>query len=62
MSLRDDNQELIALAHNPISHTCTKHMDIQYYYIYDKIASEKIDLQYMLTPKIIANRLTKALI
>jgi len=28
-----DNQGCIALANNPVSHSCTKHIDICYYFI-----------------------------
>ena len=33
VSLKGDNQESIALAHNPVFHTQTKHIDIQHHYI-----------------------------
>ncbi len=33
LSLKRDNQGSIALAHNQVFHTRTKHIDIQHYYI-----------------------------
>lgn len=60
ISLKGDNQRLIALAHNPFFHACMKHIDIQYHDICDEVALGKINLQYMPTSEIIADRLTKA--
>lgn len=36
---KGNNQRFIALAYNPVYHTQTKHIDIQYYYIYNKVAA-----------------------
>lgn len=60
MSLKGDNQGSITLAHHPIFYTYTKHIDIQHHYISDEMALGKIDLQYIPTSEMIANRLTKA--
>ncbi len=38
--LKGDNQGSIALAHNPVFHARTKHIDIQHHYIHDKVAQE----------------------
>lgn len=59
--LKNNNQGSIVLAHNPTYYSKMKHIDIQYYYICDEIVSQKIELSYIPTEKIIANRLTKAL-
>ncbi len=61
MSLKGDNQGSIALAHNPVFHARTKHIDIQHHYIHDEVAPGRIDLQYMPTSEMIADGLTKAL-
>lgn len=45
ISFKNNNQKLIVLAHNPIYYTWTKHIDIQYNYIGDKIATEQINLK-----------------
>lgn len=59
--LRGDNQGLIALAHNPVFHSKTKHIDIQHHYIRDEVTSKRIELSYVPTDQIIADGLTKAL-
>lgn len=60
--LKSDNQGLIVLIHNPFFYFRTKHIDIQYYYIYNKIASQKIKLIYILSKKMITEGFIKALI
>lgn len=61
ISLKGDNQRSIALAHNPVYHARTKHIDIQHHYICDKVAAGRINLQYIPTSEMIADGLTKAL-
>ena len=61
ISLKGDNQGSIALAHNPVFHARTKHIDIQHHYIRDEVASGRIDLQYVPTSEMIADGMTKAL-
>lgn len=61
ISLKGDNQGSIALAHNPIFHSRTKHIEIQYHYIRDEVATQRIQLSYIPTDEMIANNLTKAL-
>lgn len=41
--LKDNNQESIALAHNPVYQAQTKHIDIQHYYICNKVATRQIN-------------------
>lgn len=45
LSLKDDNQGSIALAHNLVFHAQTKHIDMQYHYICDEVVIKRIDLQ-----------------
>lgn len=59
--LKGDNQGSIALAHNPVFHSRTKHIDIQQHYIRDEVASKRIELSYVPTGQMIADGLTKAL-
>ena len=59
--LKGDNQGSIALAHNPVFHSRTKHIDIQHHYIRDEVASKRIELSYVPTEEMIADGLTKAL-
>ena len=59
--LKSDNQGLIALIHNPVFYSRTKHIDIQHHYIQGKMAAQKIKLSYIPTNKMIADSLIKAL-
>ncbi len=60
--LKGDNQGSIALAHNPVFHSKTKHIDIQHHYIRDEVAAQRIQMSYIPTDEMIADGLTKALI
>ncbi len=59
--LKGNNQGSIALAHNPVFHFRTKYINIQYHYIRDEVASQKIKLSYVTTEEMIADGLIKAL-
>lgn len=59
--LKGDNQGSIALAHNPVFHSRTKHIDIQHNYIRDEVVSKRIKISYVPTDQMIADGLTKAL-
>jgi transposase InsO family protein len=59
--LRSDSQGSIALAKNPDHHARTKHIDVQYHFIRQHVASRTIDLQYIGTADMAADILTKAL-
>lgn len=59
--LKGNNQRSIALAHNPVFHSRTKHIDIQHHYIRDEMASKRIELAYVPTDEMIADGLIKAL-
>lgn len=61
ISLKGDNQGPIALTHNPVFHSKTKHINIQYHYIRDKVASQRIKLSYVLREEMITDDFTKAL-
>ncbi len=61
LSLKGDNKGSIALAHNPVFHARTKHIDIQHHYIRDEVATGRVDLQYVPTSEMIADGMTKAL-
>lgn len=59
--LKGYNQGSIALAHNPVFHSRTKHIDIRHHYICDEVAARRIELSYIPTDQMIADGLTKAL-
>lgn len=41
ISVKSNNQRLIAFAHNLIYHTQTKHINIKYHYICNKVAARR---------------------
>jgi hypothetical protein len=57
----EDNQGCIALSANPVFHRRTKHIDIRYHFIRERIASGEIELRYIPTEQQLADILTKAL-
>jgi hypothetical protein len=59
--LHEDNQGCIALANNPSQHGRSKHIDIKYFFIREKIAEKSFVLKYCDTEHMIADVLTKAL-
>ena len=54
-----DNQRCMALARNPEFHARTKHIDIQYHFIREKVEAGIIQLQYCPTKEMVADVLTK---
>ena len=60
-TLFEDNQSAITLARNPVYHVRSKHIDIQYHFVCEKIESKEIKISYMITDEMIADTLTKPL-
>lgn len=56
-----DYQICFAQAKNITNHICTKHIDVQHYFICLKLASDKISLKYYKMKDMKANMLTKSL-
>jgi hypothetical protein len=56
-----DNQGAIQLAHNPAHHKLTKHIDIKYHFIRERVGSGDVRLQWVPTAEQLADLLTKAL-
>ena len=56
-----DNQSCIALAKNPEHHARTKHIDIQYHFIREKVEERTVKLEFCPTQEMVAEVLTKAL-
>ena len=56
-----DNQGCIALAKNPVYHARTKHIDIKFHFLREKVLDEVIALEYKPTEEMIADGFTKAL-
>ena len=59
--LNIDNQGAIALGKIPVHHNRTKHIDIKYNFIREKVLNQDYDLKYCPTEEMIADTLTKAL-
>lgn len=56
-----DNESAIKIAHNPIQHSRTKHIDVRHHFIRDHVAKGDIDLNYVRTDKQVADIFTKSL-
>lgn len=59
--LYSDNQSAIFLAENPVFHARTKHVEIHYHFIREKVLQGEIDLEYIKTEHQIADLFTKGL-
>ena len=55
----EDNQGAIALINNPVHHQRTKHVDIKYYFIREKVINGIINVVYLQTDGMIADCLTR---
>jgi histone deacetylase 1/2 len=58
----EDNQDVIALIKNSQFHARTKHIDIQTYFIREKMIEDSIDLIYVFIDQMMVDDLTKSLI
>lgn len=56
-----DNKSAIHMSRNPVFHARSKHIEIDYHFIREKVTTGEIDLRYLPTTKQIADVLTKAL-
>jgi hypothetical protein len=54
-----DNQSCIKLSENPIFHDRSKHIEIRYHFIQDRIQKGAVKLRYISTDEQVANILTK---
>jgi len=59
--LNVDNQSAIKLAKNPKFHKRSKHIDIRYHYLRERVADGDIDVKYIPTEVQIADIFTKHL-
>eukprot|EP00250_Pteridium_aquilinum_P033780 c6286_g1_i1 orf=12-515(-) len=58
--VRCDNQSCIALAKNPVFHARTKHIEIQYHYVRERVLAGDLRLEYCPTAEYAADIFTKA--
>lgn len=56
-----DNQSAIRLVKNPEFHKRTKHIDIRYHYVREKVNANELNIKYLCTEEQKANIFTKAL-
>uniref|UniRef100_A0A2N9G1B4 Uncharacterized protein n=1 Tax=Fagus sylvatica TaxID=28930 RepID=A0A2N9G1B4_FAGSY len=56
-----DNQSSIFLAVNPVSHKRSKHIDLDYHFVRELVASEELKIRYVPTHLQIADMFTKSL-
>ena len=61
VDMRGDNQGALALVKNPYLYEQSKYIDVCYYYIRDLAKKKKLEIKYVPTVEIPANRLTKPL-
>lgn len=59
--IKCDNQSTIKLAHNPVYHARTKHIEIQHHFVREKTLSKDIELIYCNTTENVADIFTKPL-
>ena len=59
--IHEDNQGAKCLSQNPKDHTRTKHIDIKYHYIREKVAEKHLAVQHCVTGDMTADTLTKGL-
>ena len=61
MKLYCDNKAAISIAHNPVQHDRTKHVEVDRHFIKEKVESKEVCLNYVPTKHQLADVLTKGL-
>ncbi|GMF61359.1 unnamed protein product [Phytophthora fragariaefolia] len=59
VKIYEDNQDSIALAKNPEFHKRTKHIDIRYHFVREKVEDSQVVLEYFSTKDMLADLMTK---
>src|SRR6266705_509337 len=60
-TLQMDNQSAMKIAKNPQFHDRTKHIEVRYHYLHQKVEDKEIELEYVPTGEQIADIMTKGL-
>lgn len=61
ITILEDNQSCIKIANNPELHGRSKHIDIRYHFVQEKVERKEIIIKYCPTSEMIADIFTKAL-
>ncbi len=56
-----NNQSCIKIAETPVFHTITKHIEVYYHFICEKVILGQVEIMYVFTNDQLANILTKIL-
>ena len=56
-----DSESAMAISHNPIQHSRTKHIDIRYHFLKDHVQKENIEFYFVNSKDEISDVFTKAL-
>ncbi|KAH9113223.1 hypothetical protein LEN26_000145 [Aphanomyces euteiches] len=59
--IRADNQPAMATACNPVNHSRTKHIDVRYHFVRERIQLEELKLEYVSSKENLADLFTKPL-
>ena len=59
--LKEDNQSAIELSRNPRFHNRTKHIDVAFHFIRERIASNEVKVVYCPSSDMLAGIMTKGL-
>ena len=60
--IMEDNQACIAMSNNPITHKRTKHIDVRYHFVREKVESKEVKLFYISSQHLLADIQTKPLL
>lgn len=56
-----DNMSTVALAHNPVLHARTKHLELDLFFVHEKVISKQLQVHHVPASAQYADILTKAL-
>ncbi|KAI5067406.1 hypothetical protein GOP47_0017934 [Adiantum capillus-veneris] len=59
-TIHTDSQSALAVARNPVFHARTKHIEVHYHYVRERLSPGEINLAYVPTKDNLADLLTKA--
>lgn len=59
--LYSDNQSAIALAHNPVLHSRTKHLELDIHFVREKVVANALEVTHVPATAQVADALTKPL-